>query len=114
MYLNLFSHIENFHKSKFLSKYNKLWVLEYVEPVTENINIINRKKKAKLIGAYIFSTLYITFPHDKLIKMLCNCIALVFECGNRAHVCISKNNFACWGKNSKDNKAFSKSTLKLL
>ena len=89
-----------------------MWVLQNVDPVTENINIINRKKKAKSTATYHFSTLYTTIPHDKSIKSLCNVNDFVFEGGNRAYICISKNNVAYWGKKSKDNIAFSKSTLK--
>ena len=94
MYLYLFT-----SKSKFLSNYNKFWVLQNFDPVAENINIINRKKKAKSIAIYDFSNLYTTIlPHDKLIKRLCNVIDFVFEGGNRTHICISKNNVAYCGK----------------
>ena len=106
------SQIENFHhKSKYLSNYNKFWVLQNVDPVIENINI-NRKEKAKSIATYDFSTLYTTLAYDKLINKLFNVIDFVFEVGNRTHICISKNNVAYWGRKSKDNIAFSKSTLK--
>ena len=71
----IYSKMENFHhKSKFLSNYNKFWVLQNVDPVIENINTIDRKKKAKSIVTYDFSSLYTTLPHDKLIKRLCNVI----------------------------------------
>ena len=100
----IYSQIENIHrKSKFLSNYNKFWVLQNVDPVIENINI-NRKKKTKSITTYYFSTLYTTLLHDKLIKRLCNVIDFVFEGGNRTHICISRNNVAYWGKKSKDNR----------
>ena len=100
----IYSQIENFHrKFKSLSNYSKFWVLQNEDPVIENINIINRKKKVKSIATYDFSTLYTTLPHDKLIKRLCNVIDFVFEGGNRTHICISKNNVAYWGKKSKDN-----------
>ena len=56
--------------------------------------------------------MYTTFSHDKLIKRLFNVVDFVFEGGNKTHICISKNNFAYWGKKSKDNVAFSKSTFK--
>ena len=42
-----------------------------------------RKKKAKSIAIYDFSTLYTTLPHHKLIKRLCNVTDFVFEVGNR-------------------------------
>ena len=107
------SQIENFHrKSKFLSNYNKFWVLQNVDPAIENINIINRKEKAKSIATYDFSTLYTALPHDKLINRLFNVTDFVFEGGNRTHICISINNVAYWGRKSKDSTAFSKSTLK--
>ena len=59
-----------------------------------------------------YDTLYTTFLHDKLIKRLCNVIDFVFECRKRTQICISKTNVAYWGKQSKDNVAFSKSTSK--
>ena len=90
--------IENFHrKSKFLSNYNKFWVLQNIVPVIENINIINRKKKAKSVATHDFGILYTTLSHDKLIKRLRNVIDFDFEGGNRTHTCISKND-VCWGK----------------
>ena len=105
----IYSQIENFHrKSKFFSDYNRFWVLQNVDPVIENINIINRKKKAKSIATYDFSTLHTTLPHDKLIEMLCNIIDFVSEGGNRTHICISKISVAYWGKKSKDNVALTK------
>ena len=109
----IYFQIENFHrKSTFLSDYNKFWAHQNVDPVIENINIINRKKKAKSIATYDFGTLYNTLPHDKLIKKLCNVVIdFVFESPNRTHICISKNNVTYWGKKYKDNIAFSKSTL---
>ena len=108
-----YSQIEIFHhKSKFLSNYNIFWVLRNGDTVIENINIIKRKKKAKSIATYDFSTLYTIIPHDKLIKRLRNVIDFVFEGGNRKHICICKKNFAYWRKKSKDNIAFSKSALK--
>ena len=105
----IYSQIENFHrKSKFFSDNNRFWVLQNVDPVIENINIINRKKKAKSIATYDFSTLHTTLPHDKLIEMLCNIIDFVSEGGNRTHICISKISVAYWGKKSKDNVALTK------
>ena len=90
----IYSQIENFHqKSKVLSNHNKFWVLQNVDPVIENINIINRKKKAKSIATDDFSTLYTTLPHDKLIKRLCNVIDFGFEGGNRTLIYISQVHF---------------------
>ena len=55
----IYSQIENFHrKSEFLSNYNKFWVLQNVDPTTENINVVNRKTKAKSIATYDSSTYF--------------------------------------------------------
>ena len=46
----IYRQIENFHtKSKFLSNYNKFWVLQNCDPVLESLNRINKKKNAKSI-----------------------------------------------------------------
>ena len=84
--------MENFqHQSKFLFNYNKLSVLKNVDPVIENNNIINRRKKLTLLQHI---TLVLCIPHFLKLKMLCNVIDFVFEAANRKHICISKNNAA--------------------
>ena len=43
----IYSQIENFHhNSKFLSNYNKFWVLQNIDPVIENISIIKQKEES--------------------------------------------------------------------
>ena len=83
----IFHQIENFHKkAKFLKNYNKFWVLQNIEPVLDIIKNINRKKGAKSIATYDFSTLYTKLPHDKLIKELHKLIDFVFEDGDRKYI----------------------------
>ena len=109
----IYFQIENSnHQSKFLSNYNKFWVLQNVDPVIKNINIISRKNKIKSIATFDLSAMSTRLPHDKLIKRFSNVIDLVFEGDNRTHTCISKNNVTYCGKKSKDNKGFNKSPLK--
>ena len=48
--------------------------------------IMKRKKKAKSIATYDFSTFYTTLHHDKLIKRLRNVIDFVFKGGNGTHI----------------------------
>ena len=106
----IFSQVENFHhNSIFISNYNKFWVLQNVDLVSENINNINRKNLLQ----HDFSTSDATLPLDKLIKSLCNAIVFVFQGGNRTHVGLSKNNVAYWRNNFKDNIALSNSQLKI-
>ena len=74
--------IENFHKkSKFLSGYNKFWVLKNVEPIVDLLKNVNRGGQATLIFTYDFSTLYTKIPHQDLIAKLNSIIDFVFEGG---------------------------------
>ena len=77
------------------ANYNKFWVVQNVDPVIENIHIINKKKKPKSIATHDFNTLYMRLPHHKLIKRLFNVIDFLFEGGKGTHICISKNNVEC-------------------
>ena len=57
--------IENYHKkAKFLKNYNKFWILQNTEPILDKIKNIKRRKGAKSISTYDFSTLYTKRPHD--------------------------------------------------
>ena len=95
----IYSQVERFHKkAKFLSNYNKFWVLQNSNPVLESLNRINRRKNAKSISTFDFSTLYTKLPHDKLIKELSEVIDFVFDGGNKQHIAISKHGKAYWSK----------------
>ena len=73
-------------KAKFLSNYNKFWVLQNSEPILSILNNINKKKNAKSISTFDFSTLYTKLPHDKLIKSLKDIISFVFEGGDKPYI----------------------------
>jgi len=110
----IYMQIENFHKkAKFMSHYNKFWVLQNVDPVLKNISLINRKKRAKSITTYDFSTLYTTLPHDKLISRLEGVIDVVYRGGDKTYLCVSKNGRAYWGKKFKGSVGFTKASLKM-
>ncbi len=110
----IFHQIENFHKkAKFLKNYNKFWVLQNIEPVLDIIKNINRKKGAKSIATYDFSTLYTKLPHDKLIKELHKLIDFVFEGGDRKYIKINKWGKASWGKKFKDSTGYTRHSLKV-
>ena len=95
----IYKQTENFHKkAKFLSNYNKFWVLENVEPIIHALKHINRKSNAKSISTYDFSTLYTKIPHQNLIDRLNQLIDFVFEGGDKNHILISKKGEAYWGK----------------
>ena len=110
----IYNQVENFHiKAKFLSNYNKFWVLQNCQPVLDTLNRINKKKNAKSISTFDFSTLYTKLPHDKLIKELSDVIDFVFEAGSNKFISISKYNKAYWSKKQpKSSVSFSKNSLK--
>jgi len=95
-----------------LDNYNKFWVLQNSDPIISTLNLINRRKHAKSITTYDFSTLYTKLPHDKLIEKLFSLIDFVFKGGNKTFIKISKNGKASWGKKSKYGVGFSKNSLK--
>ena len=110
----MFNQIENFHKkAKFLSNYNKFWVIQNPEPVLESIKRINRKKGAKSLATYDFSTLYTKLPHDKLVKELLKLIDFCFNGGKKNYIKINKWGRAFWGKKTKDSIGFTKNQLKV-
>ena len=110
----MFNQIENFHKkAKFLSNYNKFWVIQNPEPVLESIKRINRKKGAKSLATFDFSTLYTKLPHDKLVKELLKLIDFCFNGGKKTYIKINKWGRAFWGKKTKDSIGFTKNQLKV-
>ena len=112
----IYGQIENFHrKAKFLSNYNKFWVLQNCEPVLDAISKINKRCNAKSISTFDFSTLYTKLPHDKLLKELCSIIDFVFDHGGKSsYIAIRKNGKAYWCKKKpKSFTSFSKSSLKM-
>ena len=111
----IYNQVENFHtKAKFLSNYNKFWVLQNCNPILESLNRINKKQNAKCISTFDFSTLYTKLPHDKLTKELSNIIDFVFDAGSNQYIAISNNNKAYWSKKKpKSSVAFSRHSLKI-
>ena len=109
----LYTQIENFHKNaKYLKNYNKFWVLQNSEPILQTLKHINKKKNAKSISTYDFSTLYTKLPHDKLLDSLFSIIDFTFNGGNKNFIRLDKNGKAFWGKKVKGSLGFSKPSLK--
>ena len=96
----IFGQVESFHrKAKFESPYSKFWILQNVDPVIEKLKQINKKKNAKSIATYDFSTLYTKIPHDDLISRLKKLINFTFDAGEAKFVKISQRGDASWSKN---------------
>ena len=79
----IFNQVERFHSNaKYLSNYNKFWVLQNADPVIAALKHINRKKRAKSISTYDFSTLCTKLSHNKLISQLSKVIDLAYKGGD--------------------------------
>jgi len=109
----IFNQIENFHKNaKFLNNYNKFWVLQNSDPIIDTLKNINRKRRAKSIATYDFSTLYTKLPHNKLIFQLSKVIDLAYKGGDKKFIRVTENGHAFWSK-TKKGVSFSKAALKI-
>ena len=107
----IFGQVESFHrKAKFNSHYQKFWVLQNVDPVIEILKKINKRKNAKSISTFDFSTLYTKIPHKDLIDKLSKIITFVFEGGDAKYVNISEKGNASWST-TRGKTCFSKSSL---
>ena len=110
----IFNQVENFHRNaKFLSNYNKFWIIQNSDPVLDSINRINRKSNAKSIATFDFSTLYTKLPHNKLIKELSEVIDFVYDAGSCKYIVISAFGNVYWAKKKpKTSTSFSRNSLK--
>ena len=88
------------------------WVLQNSDPVIDKLNSINRRKRAKSIATYDFSTLYTKIPHNKLIQRLSAIIDFAFCGGDKNCIRIASNGVAFWGKKVRGIPGFTKSALK--
>ena len=63
--------IQNYNlKSHFFSGVKTFWVVQDKQPIIDAIHKINKRRNAKSITTYDFSTLYTNIPHNKLIDVM--------------------------------------------
>ena len=90
-------------KSRIWSGLKQFWVIQNNKPVIDDINKISRRKAAKTVSTFDFSTLYTKIPHNKLISVLNNIIDFAFKGGTRDYISVS-NSQAYWVKSSSSGK----------
>ena len=76
---------------QFYSGLNYFWVIENNSIMTNAMDKINLKNKAKSISTYDFSTLYTKIPHDKLLQSLQFFIDLVFNDKDRKYLSCTRS-----------------------
>ena len=108
----ILTQLENFHhKNQFYCQYKKFWVIKNSMKVISDLDKINKRKNAKSISTFDFTTLYTKIPHDQLIETLCEAIDFAFNGGDKKDLAFSGKR-AFWTKN-KGNQHFTQETLKV-
>ena len=97
-------------RKHYFSGAKTFWVIQNNSLPLECIKKINKKKNAKQIRTFDFSTLYTKIPHDKLLDILYKVVDFVFK-GD--YMIINKQGCASWSsKNRGHHFVFTKSLLK--
>ena len=74
--------IESYNdKCRFFTGVNTFWVVQNNKPVTDAVNKLNKRNKAKYISTFDFPTLYTKLPHNKLLMVLHHLIDFCFDGG---------------------------------
>ena len=86
-------------KFSFYSSVKSFLVIQNNEEVIRSIKKINKRKSAKTISTFDFSTLYTKIPHDKLLEVLNELVDFCFQGGTHQQLSVSKSG-ARWVSNS--------------
>ena len=65
------------------------------QPITNAINNLNNRQRARSVSTFDFSTLYTKIPHDKLLFVLNSLVDFCFKGGVSKYIAIKKSK-ACW------------------
>ena len=106
--------IDSYHKNTYYFGGAKtFWVIKNNSLPLECINKIKRRKNAKQISIFNFSTLHTMIPHDNLLDTLYKVVDFVFTRGTRDYIIIKKQGRASWSSKKRGHHfAFTKSLLK--
>ena len=85
-----YSQIDAYHKTTyyFIST-QTFWIIQNNSLPLECIEI-NKRKNAKQISTFNFSTLCTKIPNDKLLDILCKVVDFVFKGGTKDYIVINK------------------------
>ena len=92
-----YSQIDAYHKKTYyFSGAKTFWVIQNNSLPLECINKINKRKNAKQISTFDFSTLCTKIPYDKLLDILYKVVDFLFKRGTRGCMIINKQCCALW------------------
>ena len=109
-----YSQIDAYHKKTYyFSGAKTFWVIQCNSLLLECIKKINKRKNAKQISTFDFSTLYTKIPHEKLLDILNKVVDFGFKGGTRDYIIINKQgSTSCSSKKRGHHFVFTKSLLK--
>ena len=109
----LITQIESYNKKlQFFSGVNTFWVISNNQPITNAINKLNNRQRAKSISTFDFSTLYTKIPHDKLLFVLNSLVDFCFKGGMSQFIAIKYSETRWVQDPFKDNVVFGKLSIK--
>ena len=113
VFAHLLQQIERYHtKSYFFSGIKSFWIIQNNKPLLDTITKINKRKSARNLSNFDFSTLYTMLPHDKLIDVLIKLIEFYFKGHTQDKININSQGSACWKQDGSGSiYSFSKTNL---
>ena len=88
-------------KCRFFTGVNTFWIVQNNKPVTDAVNKLNKRNKAKSISTFDFSH-HTKLPHNKLLMVLHHLIDFCFDGGENKFIQF-KNIGARWAKEVNNN-----------
>ena len=81
--------VEGYHtKGEIWSGIKTFWTIQNSYPVISSLNKLNKRKAAKSMSTFDFSTHYTKIPHDKLLYVLNEITDFAFKGGTRDYVTV--------------------------
>ena len=109
-----YSQIDAYHKKTYyFSEAKTFWVIQNNSLPLECIKKINKRKNAKQISTFDFSTLYTKIRHGKLLDILYKVVDFVFKGRTSDYIIINKRGCVSWSSKKRGyHFVFTKSLLK--
>ena len=107
--------MQNYHKkSRYFSGIKSFWVIDNNINVMHSLKSLSKKKRAKQVSTFDFSTLYTKIPHKKLLEVLTEIIDFCFKGRTKDPIRVDAygNAYWCEKRNNKDKHYFKLDVIK--
>ena len=98
-------------KEGLFSGLKNFWCIDKNAEVTDMLDGVNLKKKARTISTFDFTTLYTKIPHTKLIDVLSKLVDSIFSGTVRTRMAVG-NKMAYWVKGTSKNQTYNSNQVK--